>query len=218
MLNEIDLIPSDYRSQQWQRRALKMLAIGCGAIVATTVLGTAALSQATTRVQSQVTELQAQRDVTSQQRAELESLSGRQTELEQQLAVLEGLRSGAAADTMSVTIDRALADHRVWFTRWQFQRAGVLVYEEQAGVQTGYFIVVPEDQRDGDSSVWQVETRMMIQGQAVDHAALSEFIDGLFAQAEIVDVRVQKTSRRSYGQVSVVDFDLAIVLNSAIGN
>lgn len=218
MLNEIDLIPSDYRSQQWQRRALKMLAIGCGAIVATTVLGTAALSQATTRVQSQVTELQTQREVTSQQRAELESLSGRQTELEQQLAVLEGLRSGAAADTMSVTIDRALADHRVWFTRWQFQRAGVLVYEEQAGVQTGYFIVVPEDQRDGDSSVWQVETRMMIQGQAVDHAALSEFIDGLFAQAEIVDVRVQKTSRRSYGQVSVVDFDLAIVLNSAIGN
>lgn len=217
MTNEIDLIPSDYRSEQWRRRALKTLMISCSAIVATSVLGAGAFSHATTRVQLQVTELAAHRELTGQQRSELEALSGRQTELEQQLAVLEGLRGGAAADTMSVTIDRALADHRVWFTRWQFQRAGVLVYEEQAGVESGYFIVVPEDQRHEDNGAWQVETRMMIQGQAVDHAALSEFIDGLFAQPEIVDVRVQKTSRRSYAQMSVVDFDLAIVLNSDVG-
>ena len=135
MTNEIDLIPSDYRSEQWRRRALKTLMISCSAIVATSVLGAGAFSHATTRVQLQVTELAAHRELTGQQRSELEALSGRQTELEQQLAVLEGLRGGAAADTMSVTIDRALADHRVWFTRWQFQRAGVLVYEEQAGVE-----------------------------------------------------------------------------------
>lgn len=217
-MSEIDLIPSDYRSRRWQWWALKMFAIGCSVIVATTVLGAGALSHSTSRIQQEATELEAQREVTGQRRAELDMLSGRQVELEQQLAVLEGLRGGAAAVTMSVTIDRALADHRVWFTRWQFERAGVLVYEEQASVHTGYFVVVPEGERDGRGSVSQVETHMMIQGQAVDHAALSEFIDGLFAQPEIVDVRVQRTSLRRYPQTSVVDFDLAIVLNSDIGD
>ena len=218
MRNEIDLIPSDYRSRQWQWRALKLLAIGCSAIVFTAVLGAGALSHATTRIQQQATELETRREVTAQQRAELEALNGRQVELEQQLAVLEGLRGGAAAVTMSVTIDRALADHMVWFTRWQFERAGVLVYEDQADVQTGYFIVVPEGERNGGGDASQVETRMTIQGQAADHAALSEFIDGLFAQPEIVDVRVQQTSLRRYAQTNVVDFELAIVLNSDIGN
>jgi len=33
-----------------------------------------------------------------------------------------------------------------------------------------------------------------------------------------VDVRVQRTSLRRYPQTSVVDFDLAIVLNSDIGD
>jgi len=217
-MSDIDLIPSDYRFQQWQRRTLKLLGTGCGAIVASTVLGAGALGHATASIQRQVTELEAQREVTGQQRSELEALSGRQAEFEQQLTLLEGLRSGAAADTMFLTIDRALADHTVWFTRWQFQRAGVLVGEEQAGVQTGYFIVVPEGARDDDGDAWQVETRMMIQGQALDHAALSQFVDGLFAQPEIVDVRVQRTSLRGYTQRSVVDFDLAIVLNSELGN
>ena len=118
---------------------------------------------------------------------------------------------------MFVTIDRALKDHDVWFTRWQFQRAGVLVGKEQVGVSTGYFIIVPEGERNNDEGTWQVETRMMIQGQAVDHAALSEFVDGLFAQPEIVDVRVQRTLLRPYPSTNVVDFDLAIVLNSNLG-
>ena len=217
-MTELDLIPSDYRAEQWQRRTLKMLAMGCSAIIVTTALGAAALGHATVRIRQQVTDLEARREVSGQQRAELEALNGHQEELEQQLALLEGLRSGAAADTMFLTIDRALADHTVWFTRWQFQRAGVLVGEEQAGVQTGYFIVVPEGQRNEDGGAWQVETRMLIQGQALDHAALSEFVDGLFAQPEIVNVRVQKTSLRRYVQTSVVDFDLSIVLNSELGN
>ena len=215
---EIDLIPSEYRAQQWQRRTVRMLVMGCSAIVATTVVGAAALGHATTRIRQQVTDLEAQREVSGQQRSELEALNQEQGDLKQQLALLEGLRSGAAADTMFITIDRALADHTVWFSRWQFQRAGVLVGEEQAGVQTGYFIVVPEGQRNDDGGAWQVETRMLIQGQALDHSALSEFVDGLFAQPEIVDVRVQKTSLRRYVQTSVVDFDLSIVLNSELGN
>ena len=96
-MNEIDLIPSDYRSQRWQTRALKMFAIGCSVIVATTVLGAGVLTHSTTRIQRQATELEARRDVTGQRRAELEALSGRQVELEQQLAALEGRLDPAPA-------------------------------------------------------------------------------------------------------------------------
>ncbi len=213
-MSEIDLIPTEYRSEVWLRRALKLVGVTCGAIVASTALAAGAFSNRTSNINSQIAELEAHRAVTAQQRSELEALSGRQNEFQQQLELLEGLRSGAAADDMFLTVDRALADHSVWFTRWQFQRAGVLVGEQPGEVYTGYFIVVPEGERDSDEGAWKVETRMLIQGQAIDHAALSRFVDGLFAQPEIVDVRVQKTLLRPYRSTDVVDFDLAIVLNS----
>ena len=217
-MSEIDLIPSEYRSQLWQRRALKMLGISCGLIVATSAVATVAFSTTASRIESQIADLEAQRAVTGQQRTLLESLSDQQTEFEQQLDLLRGLRSGAAADAMFVTIDRALEDDGVWFTRWQFQRAGVLVAEQQSEVYTGYFIVVSDDEGVNSDGDWQVETRMTIEGQAIDHSALSKFVDGLFAQPEIVDVRVQKTLLRSYPRMDVIDFSLAIVLNSNIGN
>lgn len=216
-MSEIDLIPSEYRSRLWQRYALKILGLSSSAIVATTAVAAGAFSSTTSRIESQIADLEAQRAVTSQQRAELEALNGQQIEFEQQLDLLQGLRSGAAADAMFVTVDRALEDHGVWFTRWQFQRAGVLVAEQQNEVYSGYFIVVPEGEVGNGDSNWQVETRMTIEGQAIDHSALSEFVDGLFAQPEIVDVRVQKTLLRSYPRMDVVDFALAIVLNSNVG-
>lgn len=216
-MSEIDLIPSDYRSGLWRRRALKIFGISCGAIMVTTAAATATFSSTTSRIESQIADLEAQRAVTAQQRAELEALDGQRTEFEKQLDLLQGLRSGAAADAMFVTVDRALEDHGVWFTRWQFQRAGVLVAEQQDEVYTGYFIVVPEGERNNDDPDLQVETRMTIEGQAVDHSALSDFVDGLFAQPEIVDVRVQKTFLRAYPRMDVIDFSLAIVLNSNIG-
>lgn len=213
-MSEIDLIPSEYRVELRLRRALKLVGVACGAIFATTALATGGFTNTTSHINSQIEALEARRAVTTQQRAELEALSGRKSEFEQQLELLEGLRSGAAADDMFLTVDRALAEHGVWFTRWQFQRAGVLVGEQPGGVNTGYFIVVPEGQRDTDENAWKVETRMLIQGQAIDHGALSRFVDGLFAQPEIVDVRVQKTLLRPYQDRDVVDFDLSVVLNS----
>ncbi len=128
--------------------------------------------------------------------------------------MLQGLRSGAPARAVFRAVDQALAGADVWFLNWQFRRAGVLVPEEQAGgVETGYFIVVPEDGREVSQS-WQVETHLKIKGQARDHAALSRFVDDLFTQRAVVDVSVQKTALRSYGDVDVVDFDMAVVLNS----
>jgi hypothetical protein len=57
---------------------------------------------------------------------------------------------------------------------------------------------------------------MTIQGQARDHSALSGFVRRLFEQTEIDDVRIRRTSLNRSNQSGVVDFDLAIVLNTEV--
>ena len=57
---------------------------------------------------------------------------------------------------------------------------------------------------------------MKIAGQAQDHVALSEFVQRLIKQPAIRDVRVRNTSLRRFTLETVVDFDLAIVINSAV--
>lgn len=168
-----------------------------------------------TALRERTTVLEQQRAVTVQQRAELEQLDARKRELTQQLTVLNGLRSGAPARMVFQAIDRALANNQLWFVDWEFRRAGVIVPEDQAHtVETGYFIVVPKDQAVGAPGEWGVQTHMTIRGQALDHAALSRFVDRLFAQDAVVDVRVQRTSLRRQRETDVVEFDMTVVLNS----
>lgn len=215
---EIDLIPLEYRTRQWHKRWMGLLLASSSALIVAAFGSYSALAYATKQVRSDVEALLAQQLITKQQRTDLEQLSTEKTGLQQQLALLNGLRSGAAAETMFVTIDRALVDDELWFLRWQFKRAGVIVSEEKKGVETGYFIVVPRSASGAEdpSRPWQVETHMTIKGQASDHSALSKFVRRLFQQPEIADVRLHKTSLRRYASAQVVDFDLDVVLNSDV--
>ena len=65
----------------------------------------------------------------------------------------------------------------------------------------------------GDNQL-RVQTNMTIRGQARDHSALSGFVQRLFAQPEIDDVRIRRTSLISDDRAEAVDFELAIVLNT----
>jgi len=218
-MNDLDLIPAEYRTRQAHKRSIGLLLATAGSLIVAALGSYFALAYLTKQVRSDVETLLTQQAITKQQRTDLEQLSAYKTELQQQLALLNGLRSGAAAETMFVTIDRALVDDELWFLRWQFQRAGVIVSEEEKGVETGYFIVVPRNKfgaKQDQSQPWQVETHMTIKGQASDHSALSKFVRRLFQQPEIADVRLHKTSLRRYSTAQVVDFDLDVVLNSDV--
>jgi cell division protein FtsB len=196
-MSEIDLIPTDYRNRRWLGRWLRKILSGAGSVIFLGAVTAGALIYQTATLEAEATRLEEQRAVTTQQRNELEQLSQKRQTLAQQLSILRGLRSGAPAETVFLTIDRAIANIDVWFVDWNFNRAGVLV---------------PEDQ--SERQAWMVETHMTIRGQAQDHDALSRFVKGLFAQPAVVDVRVQKTAMRRYQNGDLVDFDLAIVLNS----
>ena len=216
-MNDIDLIPQAYRTWLWQARWIKRSALLLGVLVGLLIGSSITLGVATANAKSRVEALQQRQAVTAQQRADMERLGVEKSELEQQFHLLSGLRSGAAAGDMFVTIDRALTSEDVWFLEWQFQRAGVMAGEDVRTVNTGYFIVVPDGAEQLAADELRVQTHMTIRGQARDHSALSGFVRRLFAQPEIDDVRILRTALNSGRQTSIVNFELAVVLNTNVG-
>ena len=215
-MSDIDLIPQAYHTRRWQSRWIIYTAISLVGLVGIIVSGSFAIDAATDNARTKVAALQRQQTITTQQRADLEKLGSEKADLEGQFRLLSGLRSGAAAEKMFITVDRALTGDDVWFLKWQFQRAGVVVDGEDRTVNTGYFIVVPDGVDRADVDDLRVQTHMTIQGQARDHSALSGFVRRLFEQTEIDDVRIRRTSLNRSNQSGVVDFDLAIVLNTDV--
>jgi len=215
-MSDIDLIPQAYHTRRWQSRWIMYTAISLAGLVGILISGSFAIDAATDNARTNVAALQRQQTITAQQRADLEKLGSEKVDLEGQFRLLSGLRSGAAAEKMFVTIDRALTGDDVWFLKWQFQRAGVVVDGEARTVNTGYFIVVPDGVDQAAADDLRVQTHMTIQGQARDHSALSGFVRRLFEQTEIDDVRIRRTSLNRSNQSAVVDFDLAIVLNTEV--
>lgn len=214
-MSEIDLIPQDYRNQLTQHSMVRRYLTVFAALNAIVFIVAVALAQASNRVADEAEQLKSKNAITQQQQAQLEQLQQQRTEYERQLRLLRGLRAGAAVNEIFSVIDRSLDGDDLWFIDWNFQRAGVVVDGEQRGVETGYFIIVDEQQNPNEGE-WQVETRMTIHGQAKDHQALSTFVRSLFDQSEIKDVNVQRTSATAFGSGRVVEFDMTIILNSAV--
>lgn len=216
-MREIDLIPQEYHQQQMMSGWLKSAGIALLAISALILVGFTWLKLESSQLEGKIEQLQSQKEITSSHRAQLEQLTQKKKDLQQQLKLLAGLRSGAAAEQMFVTIDRALPNHNVWITGWRFRRAGTPVEKVDETVNTGYFIVIPSGSGNSKKTTretWKIETQMTIKGQSMDHAALSEFVLNLTRQPEIEDVRVVNTQLAEVNQVKLVNFNLDIVVST----
>ena len=212
---EINLIPRDYSDWLAKQSLWKRYAMIFGAVNVAVILTGIGLAQLTGQVRAEVMQLKSANAITQQQQAQLEQLQEQHAEYTRQLGLLRGLRAGAAVDEIFGVIDRALTGRDLWFLDWDFRRAGVVVDGQERGIETGYFVIVDEE-NSGRGQDWQVQTHMTVHGQARDHQALSSFVRALFEQDEIRDVSVQKTSATDYGDGRVVEFDMTIVLNSAV--
>ena len=214
-MREIDLIPGSYRRQRSQKLWLKAFAGLALGLIVTSAVARAWLGSAVNEMEAGIARLQAQQTVTSQERDLLATMTEDRRNYQEQLYLLRGLRSGAAATDLFGIIDQALVGDELWFKSWDFRRAGVTDAEGQA-VETGYFVVVSDTGQPNDS--WRVETHMTIAGQATDHAALSEFVQRLLGHPEIENVHVRRTELSRYATRSLVDFDLAVVINRQVRN
>ena len=217
-MTEIDLIPKEYRIRQWQSRWLKVAAFLFAAMLLVHLGAYAVLLSQHQAAETEVATLEASQRVSAEQRAELERLSAAKAEFDQQLKLLTGLRSGASAEQLFLTVERALETDDVWFTDWRFQRSGIVVESPENGVNTGYFIVVPPEPGTSSEQPWRVRTHMTIRGRSRDHSALSSFVKSLFGQPEIDDVHLGQTSMTRLDGNDLVDFDLAVVMNTNVSS
>lgn len=212
-MREVDLIPESYRRQR-SLRLWARLAGTCVAIIVVVTIGARLwLGQLVSELTADVATLQSQQSITAQQREELLRLDTEKRSFLDQLNLLKGLRSGTAATNLFHIVDEALVEGELWFRDWQFRRAGVRNAAGQS-IETGNFIVVDGDGQQTDA--WQVETHMVIAGQANDHAALSRFVTRLLLRPEIASASIRRSEQRRYAQRSLVDFDLAVVINRTV--
>jgi hypothetical protein len=212
----IDLIPHDYRNWLAQRRLL--ISAGVVLLIASGLVfgGAAALSSEARQAQQAAADLRVRNAITQNQQQELQAMKEQQVEYERQWSLLRGLRAGAGVEDIFRIVDESLDGDKLWFVDWSFRRAGVIVDGQQRGVETGYFIIVSDEDGGTANHDYSVETHMSIHGQAHDHQALSGFVRALFDQDLIKDVSVQRTTRSNLGARRVVDFDLTVVLNSSL--
>ena len=216
-MNEIDLFPDDLRKRLLLVRWFKITAYAIVSLTAVMVIAFVLLREANAQIDEQIQHFQSQREITNANRKQLEQLNQQKSDLRQQLDLLTGLRSGASAEQMFMMIDRALPGPEVWLINWNFRRAGTPVDETEEAVNTGYFIVILADNRSKQEETWKIETNMRIQGQALDHVAMSKFVLNLTQQPEIENVRIVNSRQTTVDRIKLVDFSLDIVVSARNG-
>jgi len=214
MMAEIDLIPRDYHNRvvlyDWGRRLTVALAVFMVLSVAIYI----ALDVANRKLSENVALLQNKQQSIVQDRDALREVSENREQYQRKWELLKNLRNSTAAARMFVIIDRAISAGDVWFLNWEFRRSGAIteLLPESAG--TGYFIVLSDNNDNGDGEVWEINTRMTIKGQASDHSALSRFVRHLYEQPEVKDVRILNTSLVKTARV--VNFDMVVTVNGEL--
>jgi len=210
---DIDLIPNNYRYWLWQLRLLKGVAITIVLLVVIAVAGYGGVTYLVKEKKLELAQLQKEKAISTFQRESWQQLNDQKTELERQWGLLNGLRGGTTVRDILMMIDRAIVAGELWFVDWQFARSGVAVAAHEQTQERGYFIVVPRDRADShEGEAWEIQTHLKIRGRALNHAALSSFVSRLLEQPKIFDVRILQTTQARNGNVSVVEFELAIMV------
>ncbi len=214
MVKELDLIPASYRERLkikcWCQQFLAVFVL----VIITIIIAKFFIASQTTTFKNRIDSLQQDKSLNLQQQHIYNASLTLEKNLQKNLEILNGLRGGPPARQILLVIDRVM-DGNVWFTQWLFTRAGELIAVKPQTVQTGYFIIIPENiAGNNKKQAWKLNTHMDIKGQARDHTSLSNFVGALIKQPEIDDVKVIKTSLRNYVDYKVVDFSLTVIINN----
>jgi Tfp pilus assembly protein PilN len=216
----MNLIPEDYKRYLQQLLMLQRWGLTVLAIIVISASISFALNYRAEEYQKEIVVLEKKKAISSQQRNLLQNLQKDYDKLRAKHNVLEKLRGGALAKNMFVTVDRALEGNDVWFKNWRFDRAGSKTKEVAKTVNTGYFIVIPvgESSNKKTGEAWKIQTRMEVNGEAKDHEALASFVRRLLRQSQIGEVRILDTRQQTHADITVVNFKLAIIVNSRVSN
>ncbi len=212
----MDLTPASYRNFLQQLRILHAWGLASLIILLISFVVIISFRITNDNYTGEIKVLEKQKAISSHQRGILESLQSEYGLLSEKQGMLLKLRGGATANEMFINIDRALEAKDIWFTSWEFHRAGTRTNETQEEVNTGYFIIVPSGKNGEKNEAWKIQTHMEISGQALDHEALSRFVRKLLKQPQIHDVRVLNTQSNMNTDNAFVDFNIVVVVNTGV--
>ena len=214
MVHEIDLVPASYRERLKIQRWCHFFLVALILVVLLTVFFRLSLNSKNKSIQNLIATLQRDKSFNLQQQQTYNDLLAVERRLNKNLEILDGLRGGAPVRQTLMVIDRVLNEN-IWFLHWSFKRAGEIVKVRPETIQTGYFIIIPqENSPDCKQQTWKLDTHMDVKGQARDQSSFSVFVQDLLNQAEIDDVKIVNTQMRRYVDTEVIDFNIVIVVNN----
>ncbi len=213
-MHELDLIPASYKERLKIKRWCHQFGFVFASVLVIVVGLRFAIINKAMALNTEIEIRQKDKQSSIEQQQKYNVLVAEEVKLKKELEILNGLRGGPSAKQILLAVDRVMPDD-VWFTQWSFNRAGEITPVQPATVQTGYFIIIPQQANGSpNQQAWKLNTHMEISGQALNHSSLSGFIRNLINQPEIEDVKVINTSLRSYTSSQVVDFNLIVIINN----
>lgn len=216
----MDLIPGDYKRYLQQLHIMQRWALLMVIMISLSVLASIAFHYKAEANQARIALYEQQQAISSQQQDELHALQNNQKMLLDKRETLMQLRRIASAEDMFRVIDMSLDGKNVWFRNWTFDRVRIMDDKEPKGARKASS-VTKRGAGNNDNrleGVWDIQTRMEIDGGASDHEALSMFVRRLLQQPQIDDVRIQNTQQYLQAEKAVVNFRLLITVNDRYKN
>ena len=209
-MSEFNLIPEEYHRAVRQRR---LMLVGISAVIAVVVLCLGSIGGAyylLDQREAELVVLRQQKALSLQEQDRLTYLQGQKQKLESDLRLLSSLQSPVAVADVVLAVENAAQPAGVHFQSWAFRRAGIRTADDPEVRPPSYYALSEEKTFPAS---WESLTHVTIFGEARDHAALSIFVQSLFEQHDIEDVRIQRSDRNERG----VEFQLAVVMATKVG-
>ncbi len=214
-MHELDLIPDSYRQRLRVQKWLNIFIVSFITIIFIIAGLHVTVNSKLADLQSKVQLLQKDKQLNLQQQQQFKLLQEQEKSLTARLKMINSLRGGPPVKQIFLAIDRVITP-KIWFTKWQFFRANTVVPVNPEAVQTGYFIVIPDELNPGPQQAWKMESHMEISGQALSYSILANFVKNLVQQPEIADVKLIKTNLRNHLDDQVVEFKMAVLVNNQV--
>lgn len=169
-MSSFDLVPQDYRTQLAQNKLLQQFGGLLGLLCLLLLTSFLLLTWLNNQHQAQLEALQAQQVVKQQEIDTYQSLRHEQSNLKSQVEQLAQFQGSGATHRLLESVESAAADGNVWLTHWRYTR--------QVGAQPH-----------------QVE----LHGDAMDHGALSDFVQQLLRSPNIIDAGITRSTMKNEG-------------------
>ena len=208
-MSEFNLIPEEYYAGIRRRRLMLMAMSAAIAVVVLIGGAIGGAHQVLATREGELAQLRMQKALSVQQQERVALLQQEKNRLESDLRLLSSLQSGAPVTTIIQSVEAAAEPAGVHFDSWAFVRSGIRAGGDTEPRPPSYYALAMADQ--GFPAARESMAHMTLEGRAKDHAALSTFVQKLFEQPDIEDVRIQRSSQGETG----VAFHLAVKVATA---